>query len=171
MSEGGLDYQGLKIENITPREQFDPRVTKRFFVYPVEIKDSFLPDSTNYPGWRLTPIVATDQKIKPEIDGCIFEVAANTATPVGLVGESITAKEAKVNLSPEFIEWIITGSGKIEIEVPGSERETIEVDANKLVRFRYGKGTKVRYIAGPNGLVGVNIGIPAGIEENSITSF
>jgi hypothetical protein len=119
----------------------------------------------------LTPITLRDEGIKLEIDGCIFEVAAGTATPVGLVGESITAKKANINLTSEFIEWIIEGSGQLEIETPGEEKKSIEVSADKLVRFRYGKGTKVRYVAGTSGLVGVGIGIPAGIDETVIPSF
>jgi len=171
MSEDELGYKGLKEETISVRERIDPRQNGKMFSYPVEIGTPFNPDKEHFPGWLLTPIVLKDERIKQEIDGCIFEVAAGTACQVGLVGESLSAKNAKINLAPEFIEWIIEGSGKLEIETPGDKKKVIDVNSDRLVRFRYGKGTKVRYVAGPNGLVGVSIGIPAGVDEAAIPNF
>ena len=48
------------------------------------------------------------------------------------------------------------------------EVAAIPVSADNPIVYRYGVGTIVAYVAGPGGLVGVNVGEPIEIPENPL---
>lgn len=142
----------------------NPRKTSLVLGEKIQLGDTMLPDKEKYPGWSLTPFSFQDNLKK---DGCLFTVNPNTATPVGLVGNP---PKQEVISQPTFTEWLVEGSGTLLIETPDGNIHEIEVSTEKPVVYQYGKGSKVAYIAGSEGLEGVNIGNPAGIPEDPLNN-
>ncbi len=151
----------LQMEHLDPSYiGEDPRVTSTAFGERVEIGDPISP-SDAFPNWQLSLFIFPDN---PNKDGCIFRVGPNSATPVGIVG-SPTGDSLN---PPKFKERIIEGSGILLVQMPTGKVEIRPVFANFPMLYIYGKGAVVVYFAGEKGLVGVNVGEPAGIPEDPI---
>lgn len=166
MTEHASETTGLTISPVDPAfAHEDPRMIQTFLGEPVRLGDTVFPYQDKYPNWRLTLLTFPDN---PNKDGCLFLIDANTATPVGLVGEPPLGNGSIQ--TPTFTERIVEGSGTLLIQASDGVVQTIPISADSPVVYKYGVGTKVAYIAGPNGLVGVNVGEPPGIPEDSLPS-
>jgi len=162
MTEADLTFQNLSIRTLPSNFVHEnPRETLTVLGEKITLGETLVPHE-KYPGWSLTLFTFTEN---PNKDGCFFIVAPNTATPIGYVREL----EQKIEgIIPSFTEYLIKGSGFLLIETPDGIVQKIEVSSDKPIIFQYGVGTKIAYVAGPDGLEGINIGHPAGIPEDSL---
>ncbi len=164
MAEHTSETTGLKIYPVDPAfAHEDPRTNPIVFGEPIQLGDTVFPDQGKYPNWQLTLLTFPGN---PNRDGCLFSIDANTATPVGLVREPPPGNGSIQ--TPAFTERIVEGSGTLLIQTSDGIVQAIPVSADNPAVYRYGSGARVAYIAGPNGLVGVNIGEPPGIPEDSL---
>lgn len=163
MARGELEApRGVTFGTLNPGFVKDPRDTERVLGHPVQIGETIAPDP-EYPGWKLTPFTFID---RDDADGCVFSVEANSATPIGIVGEPPRDEGSPLVANPGFTEFVVQGSGELLVVTDKLHRARMTATQPRTVF--YGPGTKVAYIARAERLVGVNIGTPPGIPEDAV---
>ncbi len=144
-----------------PREFIgeDPRLTHKVFGEEIVFGDSIKPDAERFPGWTIDPFTFSHDAA--DRDGCLFHLAPNSATSLGIVDPD-AAEE------PSFREWPLEGDATVLLKRPNGSVQIILISADGRRIIQYGPGTMVAYVAGSSGFIGGNIGKPAGLLENPV---